>query len=100
MQTIFEYFGKHNRKLAHFILDLPVSNKSWAECARADDISSPANVMDRFRADLWEAYWATIFLECEMWDDDQKGLIACLRGLFYVWCTELIDNYTMDPYSF
>ena len=52
--------------------------------------------MDKFWADLWEAYWGALFLEREMWNDDQEDLTACLRGLFCVRYPELIDNYAAD----
>ena len=53
--------------------------------------------IDKFWADLWEAWWACLFWEREIWGDGVEDLISCLRRIMSLKYHGLIEMYCTQP---
>lgn len=109
----WELFGRDNRGLTQLILDDWKSNDTWMELALSYKFEQyiiwiPKSVKesihkgemgknkktDKFWADLWEAWWAGVFLEREMWGDDIDDLMSVLRRLMFLKYRQLAEHYS------
>lgn len=109
----WELFGKNNREITQLVLADWKSNRSWTELAlfyKFDQYITwlPKSVqksvyertfgdikkIDKFWADLWEAWWAIVFLEREKWDDDIDDLKSIIRRLIFLKYRPLAEHYS------
>jgi hypothetical protein len=107
LSILFTLFRPENRMLIQNIYEDWTSNASWQELAmiyRLDEYvgwlpnslreldHSPE--IEKFWADLWEAWWASCFSEREFWDDDVDDLSCILRRIIEVKYRVLVERYS------
>jgi len=103
-EIIYEIFGTSNGKLVNLILDETTSNDTWRHFAIAYHLDRYVAAeqrnkqTDKFWADIWEAYWGALFLERQLWNEDDTDLVRCLRVLVHLRHDVLIREFGMVPY--
>jgi hypothetical protein len=101
--------GRNNHPLTDHAYDYWISNDNWKVLAilyrldlylnwippsldriRGTATSFESVTAQKFYADLWEAYWACLFFEREMWNDQIFDLLLFLRRLLQL-CTLFVN---------
>jgi hypothetical protein len=99
-------FESENRMMSCIFSDW-TSNKTWQELAmfyRLDEYvgwfpkslreGGDSKNRDKFWADIWEAWWACLFSEREMWGDGVDDLISFLRRIIELKYWRLLETYS------
>lgn len=109
----WELFGADNRELTQLVLSDWKSNDNWTDLAlfyKFDQYLTwlPKSIkesgwkrnhgkvkkVDKLWADLWEAWWAGIFFERELWNDDIVDLLSILRRLMFLRYRPLVEHFS------
>jgi dsRNA-specific ribonuclease len=121
---ITEFFGVENKTLINVIIGDWVSNKTWMLLAvsyrldryvgwvtqtyldllktgtnisltlRALPKNRQENGDKKYWADIWEAWWAGIMLERELWNEDFEDIKSILRRLIFLKYQKIIQYST------
>ena len=104
-----ELLGVDNRLLIEAVAAHWNSNGSWLELTLAYGIDryvgwrprgypvngcDPSKGLNKFWADIWEAYWEIIFRERELWNEGIDDLLSVLRLLMFRKYSTIIENYS------
>lgn len=51
---------------------------------------------DKFWVDIWEAWWACLFFEREIWGDDVEDLVSFLKRMIELKYWGLVEKYSTN----
>jgi hypothetical protein len=103
-EVVYEYFGRSSPKVITAILDQITSNDTWRHFAIVYEMDQylvgeqRSKADDKFWGDMWEAWWAALFLERQSWNDHDEDLVSCLRVLFYFRTNPFYPDFGVDPF--
>lgn len=104
LEILCEYFGSDNIGLVNNIYDTVLSNDTCRDFAIAYDLHLYLGLPQRTRwrdkwwGDVWEAYWAALFIERKLWNDDDEELTNTLRGLIYLQFEDVFRELGTSPF--
>jgi len=104
LEILYEYFGSDNISLINQIIDLVVSNDTCRHLALAYRLNLYLGLPprkkshDKWWGDVWEAYWAALFIERRLWNDDDEELTNTLRTLIHLQFEVLFREVGVRPF--
>jgi len=104
LEIIYEFFGADNTALVNNVHDIVVSNDTCRNLAIAYDLHLYLGLPprkkwnDKWWGDVWEAYWAALFIERKLWNDDDEELTSTLRRLIYLQFEVVFRELGVTPF--